>query len=93
MSDASRPNFIRIVFGLVTNVWFIDGINAVAKYTQFACRIATKIIKQDMIAKIAMLSHDKIEECHAMMERCHLVLPDLWGMMDRLIKFMKNLMT
>ena len=67
---------LQMLFGLT--------YTAVAKYIQFACRIVIKVLKQDPLAKIAIPSHEKLEEYHVLIERRHPALPDVWGTMDGL---------
>ena len=43
-----------------------------------------KVLKQDPLAKIAIPSHEKLEEYRALIERRHPALPDVWGTMDGL---------
>jgi hypothetical protein len=67
---------LQMLFGLT--------YTAVAKYIQFARRIVIKVLKQDPLAKIAIPSHEKLEEYCALIDRCHPALPDVWGTMDGL---------
>ena len=67
---------LQMLFGLT--------YTAVAKYIQFAPRIVIKVLKQDPLAKIAIPSHEKLEEYCVLIERCHPALPDVWGTMDGL---------
>lgn len=44
------------------------------------------------MAKIAILSHDKLVEYLAIIERYHPAIPDVWGTMDGIdVKFMEHL--
>ena len=69
---------------MVLQLLFAMTFTAVAKYIQFTRRIVIKVLKQDPIAKIAMPSHEKLKEYHALIERHHPVLSDVWGTMDGL---------
>jgi hypothetical protein len=67
---------LQMLFGLT--------YSAVAKYIQFARRIVIKVLKQDPLAKIAIPSHEKLEEYRELIARRHPALPDVWGTMDGL---------
>jgi len=74
-----------IVLGLVTNMWFADGV-AVAFWYNYSIHSQNHDQKLKSVSngQIAMESHDKLQEYHAMIERHHPALPDVWGTMDGL---------
>lgn len=67
---------LQLIFGMT--------MSQVLKYLQFAHQIINKKLKKDLLAKIKLLSYEKLEECQEMISKRHPSLQNVQGTMDGL---------
>jgi hypothetical protein len=67
---------LKLLFGMT--------MSPVGKYLQFARRIVLKILKSNNLAKMKLLSPEKLEEYGATIASRHPFLDMVWGTMDGL---------